>query len=92
MGISLGLVPITTHPYNNLPFTFFYGRLDMKWSTVRSMMDALHICPSHKFSNVVDQMSQTFNNKRNFLNIKVILARTTFIMVVINSIILGPTF
>jgi hypothetical protein len=48
-------------------------------------MDSLHICLSHIFSNVVDQMSQALNKKRSFRNIKGILVRTTFVMVVINS-------
>jgi hypothetical protein len=34
---------------------------------------------------VLDQMLQALNNKRSFRKIKGILARTTFVMVVINS-------
>jgi hypothetical protein len=52
---------------------------------MRSMMDALHICPSRIFFDVVEQMSQSLNNKRSFRKIKGILARTTFVMITINS-------
>jgi hypothetical protein len=33
-------------------------------------MDAFHICPSHIFSDVVDQISQALNDKRSFKSFK----------------------